>query len=107
MKKDYRKIVVDNDTWYWKFKSGCYNHINMYNENEKPFNMYRLYTDTHYHKDDTIVNFSVTLSFIEHIIRNELYKKVNKYVYQITDDVIKEFVETKIRQKKIQRIVNG
>jgi len=112
MKKDYRKIVVGDDTWYWKVKGGCYTHINMYNENEKPFNMYRLYTDTHYHKDDgSIVDFSVTPSFIEHIIRNGLYKAEYKYVCEIKEDFIKEFVENvqvnKNRQKKLQRIVNG
>ena len=29
MKKDFRKIVVGDDTWYWKVKGGCYTHINM------------------------------------------------------------------------------
>ena len=112
MKKDFRKIVIDEDTWYWKVMYGSYTHINMYNENSKPFKMHRLYTDRHYHKDDgSIVDFSITPSFIEHIIRTELYTTNNYYASSIEDGVIKNFVEiiqyNKLRQKKLKRIVNG
>jgi hypothetical protein len=94
--KGYRKIIVNNEEWYWKFSYGYYIWLYLYS---KELNrMKRMYCDNHYHKEDgTIVDSVLTPSIVSYIISNN--------ITEITSEIIKEHWKTKIRMKKLDRIL--